>query len=73
MKVIATKPEFSPITITLETEEEANIIFALARQTEGTGPGFDLLDDIYDGLLELGIRFHHEYFLPVQAIEVEDK
>lgn len=53
MKVTVTKPEFNPISITLESEDELTYMLALVGSVSGMTAGRKFTSKIYDTLLPL--------------------
>lgn len=53
MKIVKHKPEFHPVTITLETQNEVNWMYELFGSVAGNGIVRQFTDSIYYGLEEL--------------------
>lgn len=54
MKVTQIKQEFSPVTITLESKEELDMLFELSASVSGTGKVRDFYDALADNLQDSG-------------------
>jgi len=56
------EPKFIPVVITLETQEEVDIIHAIAGRIAGTGKVRKVVDTLYESLYAHKSGEYHEYF-----------
>ena len=63
MKVIQqSEPKFIPVVITLETQEEVDILFDLVGRINGSGAGRKLTGNLYYTLKELTDIYSGKHF-----------
>lgn len=56
------EPKFIPVVITLETQEEVDIIHSLSGQVSGTGKPRKTTDSLYSALSPYASSSHKDYF-----------
>jgi len=56
------EPKFIPVVITLETQEEVDIIHDIAGRIAGTGKVRKVVDTLYESLYAHKSGEYHEYF-----------
>lgn len=52
MKIEQKQPNFQPVTITLETQEELDQLFAMVKHCDFNSLGTDISFEIYDKLVD---------------------
>lgn len=55
-------PKFIPVVITLETQEEVDIIHTMAGRIAGAGKVRKVVDTLYESLYAHKSSEYHEYF-----------